>query len=124
MKKLILLLTFLLTTLVSAEESDIKKYNFYWSQVPVVCAAPEEIDRWSNDNNFTPLTLSYGRKDGDPEGEVVYIVTYYINKQNGESFATVTAPNDPDVCIIFRTFDMVLNPKIMDEYLQKRGLDL
>ena len=66
MKKLILLLTLLLTSVVFAneEESDIKKYNFYWNQVPVVCAAPEEIDRWANDNNFTPLTLSYGRKDG------------------------------------------------------------
>ena len=126
MKKIILLLTFLLTSIVSAEESDsdIKKYNFYWNQVPVVCAAPEEIDRWANDNNFTPLTLSYGRKDGDPKGEIVYVVTYYLNKQNGETFATVTTPTDDDVCIVFRTFNMVLNPEIMNEYLNKRGLTL
>ena len=54
MKKLFLILTFLLTSVVFAEEtdSDIEKYNFYWNQVPVVCAAPEEIDRWARDKGF------------------------------------------------------------------------
>ena len=121
MKKLILILT-LFTTILFAEEKDldVKKYNFYWDQVPVVCGAPEEIDRWANDKGFTPLSLSYGKEGGDKDGAVVYIVVYYLNKDNGETFATVTTPTGSDVCVIFRTFNLQLNPKIMEEY----GLNL
>ena len=88
MKKLILLFTFLLTSVVFAdthEESDIEKYNFYWNQVPVVCAAPKEIDRWANDKGFMPLSISYGRANGQPDGEIVYIVTYYIQQETAET---------------------------------------
>ena len=118
MKKLLLSILglLLLTSVTIAEESDIKKYNFYWDQVPVVCGAPEEIDRWANDKGFTPLSLSYGKEGGDPDGAVVYIVVYYLNKDNGETFATVTTPTGSDVCVIFRTFNLQLNPKIMEQY--------
>ena len=118
MKKLLLSILglLLLTSVTIAEESDIKKYNFYWDQVPVVCGAPEEIDRWANDKGFTPLSLSYGKEGGDKDGAVVYIVVYYLNKDNGETFATVTTPTGSDVCVIFRTFNLQLNPKIMEQY--------
>ena len=118
MKKLLLSILglLLLTSVTIAEESDIQKYNFYWDQVPVVCGAPEEIDRWANDKGFTPLSLSYGKEGGDKDGAVVYIVVYYLNKDNGETFATVTTPTGSDVFVIFRTFNLQLNPKIMEEY--------
>ena len=122
MKKLLLSILglLLLTSVTIAEESDIQKYNFYWDQVPVVCGAPEEIDRWANDKGFTPLYVRYGKEGGDKDGAVVYIVVYYLNKDNGETFATVTTPTGSDVCVIFRTFNLQLNPKIMEEY----GLNL
>lgn len=118
MKKLLLSILglLLLTSITIAEESDIKKYNFYWDQVPVVCGAPEEIDRWAYDKGFTPLSMSYGKEGGDKDGAVVYIVVYYLNKDNGETFATVTTPTGSDVCVIFRTFNLQLNPKIMEQY--------
>ena len=122
MKILILLITFLLTSIAFSEEQE--KYNFYWDQVPVVCAAPEEIDRWAEHKGFTPLSISYGREGGKPDGKVVYIVVYYLNRDNGETFATVTTPTSPDVCVIFRTFGLQLNPEIMDEYMSNRGLTL
>jgi hypothetical protein len=124
MKKLLLSILglLLLTSVTIAEESDIQKYNFYWDQVPVVCGAPEEIDRWANDKGFTPLSISYGKEGGDKDGTVVYIVVYYLNKDNGETFATVTTPTGSDVCVIFRTFNLQLNPKIMEEY--RPGLNL
>ena len=118
MKKLLLSILglLLLTSITIAEESDIKKYNFYWDQVPVVCGAPEEIDRWAYDKGFNPLSMSYGKEGGDKDGAVVYIVVYYLNKDNGETFATVTTPTGSDVCVIFRTFNLQLNPKIMEQY--------
>ena len=122
MKILILLITFLLTSIAFSEEQ--KKYDFYWDNIPVVCAAPEEIDRWAEHKGFTPLSISYGREGGKPDGKVVYIVVYYLNKNNGETFATVTTPTSPDVCVIFRTFGLQLNPEIMDDYMSNRGLTL
>ena len=118
MKKLLLSILglLLLTSITIAEESDIKKYNFYWDQVPVVCGAPEEIDRWAYDKGFTPLSMSYGKEGGDKDGAVVYIVVYYLNKDNGETFATVTTPTGKDVCVVFRTFNLQLNPAIMEQY--------
>ena len=122
MKILILLITFLFTSVAFSEEQ--KKYDFYWDNIPVVCAAPEEIDRWAEHKGFTPLSISYGREGGKRDGQVVYIVVYYLNKSNGETFATVTTPTSPDVCVVFRTFGLQLNPKIMDEYMNKHGLTL
>ena len=114
-KLLITILGLILLTNVSFSDEQ-KKYNFYWDQVPVVCAAPDEIDRWARDKNFTPVTLSFGRDGGKPDGEIVYIVVYYLNRDNGESFATVTTPTGKDVCVVFRTFNLQLNPDIMAEY--------
>ena len=125
MKKLLVtILGLVLLTSVSFSEEEKEKYNFYWDNVPVVCAAPDEIDRWAYNNGFTPLSMSYGKEGGKPDGVVVYIVVYYLNKDNGETFATVTTPTSPDVCVIFRTFGLQLNPEIMDEYMSNRGLTL
>ncbi len=82
MKILILLITFLFTSVAFSEEQ--KKYDFYWDNIPVVCAAPEEIDRWAEHKGFTPLSVSYGREGGKPDGQVVYIVVYYLNRDNEE----------------------------------------
>ena len=124
MKKLLLSILglLLLTSVTIAEESDIKKYNFYWDNVPVVCGAPEEIDRWASDKGFTPISISYGKEGGKSDGVVVYIVVYYLNQNNGETFATVSTPTGVDVCVIFRTFDLQLNPQIMEKYMP--GLNL
>ena len=116
MKKLLItILGLLLLTSVSFSEEEEKKYNFYWDNVPVVCAEAEEIDRWAYNKGFTPLSMSYGREGGAPDGAVVYIVVYYLNKENGETFATGTTPTGKDVCVVFRTFDLQLNPAIMEQ---------
>ena len=42
---------------------------------------------------------------------------YYLNKQNGETFATVTTPTSPDVCVVFRTFDLRINEGLKEKEL-------
>ena len=87
MKKLILILSLLFASIAYAElESDIKKYNFWWEQIPVVCSTSDEITRWANDKNFIPVNMSVGRENGVPEGKIVYVIIYYIN-DTGQSFA-------------------------------------
>ena len=113
MKKLLVtILGLVLLTSVSFSEEEKEKYNFYWDNVPVVCAAPEEIDRWAYNKGFTPLSMSYGKEGGKPDG----VVVYYLNKNNGETFATVSTPTGKDVCVVFRTFNLQLNPEIMEQY--------
>ena len=121
MKKLILILSLLLATFAYAEheeqESDIKKYNFWWEQIPVVCSTSDEITRWANDKNFIPVNMSVGRENGVPQGKIVYVVIYYLN-DTGQTFASVSTPDSPgQSCVVFRTFDLRIN-----EGLQKPAL--
>ena len=57
------------------------------------------------------------------DGDIVYIVVYYLKRDNGETFATVIiTTTGKDVCVVFRTFNLQLNPDIMAEY--RLGLNL
>ena len=83
MKRLILILSFLLASFAYAEhekqDSELKTYNFWWEQIPAVCSFSDEIQRWANDKNFVPVNMSVGREGGSPDGKIVYVVVYYIN---------------------------------------------
>ena len=118
MKQLILILSFLFFSYANAdthEESDIKKYGFWWSTIPAVCSTFEIIHEWANDKEFYPVSKSYGRENGQSDGKIVYIVVYWINDE-GQTFASVQVPNKPgEVCIVFRTFDLDINPELLDK---------
>ncbi|SVD59769.1 uncharacterized protein METZ01_LOCUS412623, partial [marine metagenome] len=106
MKKLILIITLLLTSIAFAET---KQYNFWWEQLPAVCSTSDEIGRWAKDKNFMPLNYSYGRHGGKPDGKIVYTIVYWMNDK-GETFASVHTPEKKDqMCILFRTFDLTMN---------------
>ena len=124
MKKLIIALTLLITSFAFAEheiphtEPNGEKFNFWWEQVPAVCSTSEEIERWAAYKKFNPINMSFGREGGTPDGQIVYIVVYWMN-ENQESFASVSTPERPDqICIVFRTFDMKLNTLL----LQKKNI--
>ena len=115
MKKLILTIYLLLMTGVYAEQ---KTYNFWWEKVPAVCSTTEEIERWAEDNDFTPINVSQGKEGGVQEGEVVYMVVYWLNERQ-ETFASVQTPLRPDQsCVLFRTFDLKMNIELL------KGTDL
>ena len=122
MKRLILtaLLGLFWTSIVFANNDDvddIKKYNFWWEQIPAVCSYSDEIQRWATDNNFIPVNMSLGREGGTADGRIVYIVVYYIN-DSGQTFAGVSTPENPEqTCIVFRTFDLVINEGLKEKEL-------
>ena len=75
-----------------------------------------EIQRHGDQNevSFEKFNLSQSLKL-----EIPIIATnevYYLNKDNGETFATVSTPTGKDVCVVFRTFNLQLNPEIMEQY--------
>ena len=118
MKKLIIAITLLLTSLAFAEHEaptkpPVEKFNFWWEQVPAVCSTSDEIERWAEFKKFNPINMSFGREGGTPDGQIVYIVVYWMNEDQ-ESFASVSTPERPDQsCIVFRTFDMKLNSLLL-----------
>ena len=121
MKKLIIALTLLLTSLAFAEHDHVEKelednkFNFWWEQIPAVCSTSEEIERWAEFKKFQPVNMSFGREGGVPDGQIVYIVVYWMNEDQ-ESFASVSTPQRPDqTCIVFRTFDMKLNTDLLNK---------
>ena len=95
--------------------AETKQYNFWWEQLPAVCSTSDEIGRWAKDKNFTPLNISYGRKGGRPDGEIVYMVMYWMN-DTGETIATVQTPDNlGQTCILFRTFDLTMNQNLLNK---------
>ena len=122
MKKLIIALTLLIASFAFAEHEqpttptpEDEVFNFWWEQVPAVCSTSDEIERWAEYKKFTPVNMSFGRAGGVPEGEIMYIVVYWIN-ENQESFASVSTPLQPDhTCIVFRTFDLKLNTSLFNK---------
>jgi len=115
MKKLILILSLFFFFFLYAE--DIKKYNFWWVQITAVFLQLDEIQRWANDKNFIPVNMSVGREGGSPDGRIVYVVVYYIN-DSGQTFAGVSTPENPEqTCIVFRTFDLVINEGLKEKEL-------
>jgi len=113
MKKLILIITLLLSSIAYAETQ--KKYNFWWEQLPAICSTNAEISRWATDNKFLPLNVSYGRTGGKADGEIVYMIVYWMNDST-QTFASVQTPDNPNVtCILFRTFDLTMNQNLMDK---------
>ena len=89
----------LLCTSVFAEET----YDLYWQQVPAVCGAPPEIQRYISDEGFKPVHLSLGRVSSLPDGEPVYMIGYYEN--DDQILVTVDVSGANETCILFRSFN-------------------
>ena len=53
--------------------------------------------------------------NGNPNEPIVYIVIYWMNS-NGESFASVSTPETSEVCIVFRTFNLQINPNLIKSF--------
>ena len=51
MKKLLILICLLWSTISYAEE-DYQKYNLYMMQYPMMCGSPEDVDRYIVANKF------------------------------------------------------------------------
>ena len=125
MQKLLItiLVSLFLSTSISAEnhlqpEQEKETFNFYWTQMPAVCAPREDMAAWIVKHDFTPVSVSYGRENGQQQGQVVYVVTVYISPDY-QMAAIAETPTSPDLCVLYRTFDLQLNPNLV-----KPGLTL
>ena len=50
--------------------------------------------------------MSLGRENAQPDGDMAYIVTYYIKDDETESISAVTSPSGHETCMLYRSFDL------------------
>jgi hypothetical protein len=108
MKKIIFALI-LLCSSVYAEHEDAQSM-FVWRSLPAVCGAPADVEKYIELNDFEAVSVSLGRASSQPDGEPVYMVTFYANDRQ-ESLARVDIPDGTESCILYHTFNTSIVPK-------------
>ena len=88
---------------------DIKsQFNgMYWSQLPVICGTNEKVEAYLKHYNFELESVSMGRESAQPDGTPVYIVSYFINKEEEQAISVVSTPNGNESCMLYKSFDLV-----------------
>ena len=91
--------------------NEIEDYNFYVTELPVICGTNESVNEFLTDEGLTAKTISLGREGGEESGSVAFLITYYENFEKTKSVTTVQVPNSDEVCILYYTFDLIEAPK-------------
>ena len=79
----------------------------YWSQLPVICGTNDRVEAYLTHYNFELESVSMGRESAQPDGTPVYIVSYFINKEEEQSISVVSTPNGGESCMLYKSFDLV-----------------
>lgn len=103
MKKLI---TTILLLFASVSYADHEEHmgRYYFTQVPALCGAPEDIQKYVDHRDLQPHLLSLGREGMKETGEPVYMVTIYTSET--EMMATIDVPSGTERCVLFHSFDL------------------
>ena len=105
MKKLIVIIGLLFGSISYADHTE-NISDMYFQQIPALCGPPQQIDEYIKHFEFEPYHLSLGREGMRKDGQPVYMVTYYINKDGTETTVTIDVPSGSERCIVFHTFDL------------------
>ena len=81
--------------------------GMYWSQLPVICGTNEKVEAYLKHYNFELESVSMGRESAQPDGAPVYIVSYFINKEEEQAISVVSTPNGGESCMLYKSFDLI-----------------
>ena len=109
MKKLLILICLLWNT---TSYADMEKYDLFGLSMPMMCGLPIVVDKFIEDKRFTAINISFGKENANEEGDIVFAITYYINDKR-QTLAVAESPTDPYKCMIFQTFDMIMNKNLL-----------
>lgn len=98
--------TFLLTANLMADEHVTKPKGYHWQQIPAVCGDETMVLKDLAEQGFVPVNMSLGRANSDPQGEPVFLVTYFLQQDMSGTAATITIPTSNDACILYITHDL------------------
>ena len=82
----------------------------WWEHIPAICVDNQVLEDYAERKGMQLLNISFAREGGRENGQIVYIVSYWVNVSNDQSMATVMTPGSAYSCVLFRTFDLKLNP--------------
>lgn len=83
--------------------------GYHWQKLPMICAEGGKIINDLTEKGFVPVNMSLGRKGADPEGEPVFLITYFVGQNLSSTAATMNIPVSEDTCLLFLTHDLVLS---------------
>lgn len=81
--------------------------EMYMQGVPALCGPVDVMQEFIDDKGMRPENISLGRAGSKPEGEPVYMVTYYVNKEDKTTMAVLDVPSGSERCILYYSFDLV-----------------
>lgn len=81
---------------------------YVWQTMPMICAPENTIHNDLTRQGFKPVNLSLGRKDANPQGEPVFMITYYVSTNGFSTAATMNIPTSTDTCLLFVSHDLVI----------------
>ena len=99
--------TFLLTANLMADNHIPEDLGYQWQQIPAMCAPERQVLDDLKAQGFVAVNMSLGRERSDPQGEPVFLVTYFVKQDMSGTAATLTIPTSPLACILFVTHDLV-----------------
>jgi len=105
MKKILIVLSLLFASVAYADHENVEA-DAYFQQIPALCSTPEKMQAYIEHLKMKPYHLSLGREGMDPEGQPVFMVTYYVNEEGTSSAALIDVPSGLETCMLFQTFDL------------------
>jgi len=91
-------------------EDNGKKYELYMNGLPAMCGMSSEVLKYADDHNFVPFSISNGRAGSQPDGEIVFIVTHWVQKEGDAQMITITTLSGMESCIYFVSYNTQLTP--------------
>jgi len=85
--------------------------QFYWLQMPVICGTSESVIAFIEKNEMTLVNVSVGRDKAKPDGEPVFIVSYYVDSTYTQSLVVMSTMDGMESCMLYTTFDLRFMPK-------------
>jgi len=79
---------------------------FHWNTVPVICGTTDTVNMYVIENDFVIESFSFGRVAGKEDGEIAFLVSYFINKDRTESMSVITSPSGHESCIMYRSYNL------------------
>ena len=91
--------------------------QLYWLQMPVICGTSESVLAYIEKNEMTLVNVSVGRDSARPDGEPVFIVSYYVDPTYTISLVVMSRMNGMESCKLYKSFDLKFMPN-------KQGISL
>jgi len=93
---------------VVAKSEDLSPSDFelYTRNVPIVCGQYQNILVYLDYYDFEAIYTSVGKAGARSDGDPVFGMVLYLNKDKTEMISVMGVPYDTELCMMYRTFEV------------------